>query len=125
MAKCLLIIDVQIGFINDSTKHIPKLVEELQNKYEYIYITQFYNASNSFFRSLFNWNEFEKNSIEFALAFKPSERAVINTKSTYSCVTPHFINNIKKNKIKEVDLCGLDIELCVAKSAIDLFEIGI
>jgi len=30
MKKCLLIVDVQKGFINKSTNHIPNLVEQLQ-----------------------------------------------------------------------------------------------
>jgi len=41
MKKCILIIDVQKGFINSDTKHIPSLVEDLQKEYEYIYITRF------------------------------------------------------------------------------------
>ena len=48
MNSCLLIIDVQKGFINKHTKHIPKLVEDEQNKYENVYITQFFNPEKLF-----------------------------------------------------------------------------
>jgi nicotinamidase-related amidase len=125
MNKCLLIVDVQEGFINYSTKHIPKSVEEIQKHYKYIYATRFFNEKNSFYRQLIKWDRFEKNSDDFSLAFKPIDKVKIIDKNIYSCVNAKFINNLNKNKIDKVDLCGIDTDICVTKCAVDLFESGI
>ena len=125
MSECLLIVDVQVGFINDATKHIPMLVEELQKKYRYVYVTRFYNKENSFYRKLIKWNRFDKGSDDFKLAFKPATDAVIIDKSIYSCVSPSFLQDLNGNKIDDVDVCGIDTDICVTKCAVDLFEAGI
>lgn len=125
MAECLLIIDVQVGFINKFTAHIPKLVEELQNNYKYVYATRFYNKKDSLYRKLIKWNRFDKGSKDFQLAFTPSENAVIIDKSIYSCVNPAFLQEINGKDINEIDICGIDTDICVTKNAVDLFENGI
>ncbi len=47
MASCLLVVDVQKGFINDNSKHIPALIEKVQNDYDYLIATQFHNPDVS------------------------------------------------------------------------------
>lgn len=123
--QCLLIVDVQAGFINDATKHIPILVEELQKKYRYVYVTRFYNEENSFYRKLIKWDRFDKGSHDFQLAFKPVRDAVIIDKSLYSCVNASFLQDLRRNKIEDIDVCGVDTDICVTKCAVDLFEAGI
>lgn len=125
MRKCLLIIDVQKGFINEFTCHIPLLVENLQVDYDIVFITKFYNENNSFYRSLIGWDKFDKNSIDFELAFNPIENAIIIEKNIYSCVNENFIKIINEKNINSIDLVGIDTDICVTKCAIDLFEIGI
>lgn len=125
MKNCILIVDVQNGFINESTEHIPALVEKLQDNYDYIYVTRFFNKKDSFYRKLVKWDRFDKDSNDFQLAFKPSPKAIIINKSTYSCVIPSFLQELNKNKIQEVDICGIDTDICVTKCAVDLFESGI
>jgi len=125
MSECLLIVDVQVGFIDEATKHIPKLVTELQKKYRYVYVTRFYNKEDSFYRKLVKWNRFDKGSDDFQLAFKPLANAVIIDKSIYSCVNSNFLQELNNNKIDSVDVCGIDTDICVTKCAVDLFEAGI
>ncbi len=125
MNNCIIIVDVQQGFINNYTKHIPKLVENLQNEYNHIYITRFFNKKNSLYRKLFQWHEFDKNSTAFQLAFEPAKKAIIIDKDIYSCVNPEFIQNLNAKKIKKADVCGIDTDICVTKCAVDLFEAGI
>lgn len=122
MKKCVLIIDVQKGFINESTKHIPKLVEKIQEEYEYVYVTKFFNKEKSFYRKLIKWNRFYKNSEDFELAFSPVDRAIIIDKSIYSCVSTSFLQKLNDQGIDEIDLCGVDTDICVTKCAVDLFE---
>ncbi len=125
MNKCLLIVDVQRGFINDSTQHIPRKVEQIQKKYENVFVTRFYNEKDSFFRKLIEWNRFDIDSEDFELAFTPCSKAIIINKSTYTCVNSGFIQKLNNLKINTIDIVGIDTDICVTKCAIDLFEIGI
>ena len=120
MHSCLLIVDVQDGFINEYTDHIPNLVEIEQNKYQHIYVTQFFNPLHSPYRRLLGWQEMGKDSKGFGLAFTPIKRAIVFQKSIYSSVRPSFLNELKNKKISCVDICGIDTDACVLKTAVDL-----
>jgi len=122
MKKCLLIVDVQKGFLNGSTSHIPSLVEELQKGYSYVYATRFFNKSGSFYRTLIKWDKFDKNSEEFDLAFAPLKKTKIIDKCIYTCVDKSFLDDLKKNDVDKVHICGIDTDICVTKCAVDLFE---
>lgn len=125
MNKCLLIIDVQNGFINAHTKHIPKLVEELQGEYANVFVTRFFNKQNSFYRTLIKWHRLGRDSVDFNLAFVPRDDAIIIDKNVYSCVTAEFLEQLSQKNIKQVDVCGIDTDTCVTKCAVDLFEANI
>ena len=120
--SCLLIIDVQKGFINRHTAHIPDLVEKEQHKYKHIYISQFFNPEGSFFREILGWNGMNKNSQDFELAFKPNERSIIIRKCQYGFISPTFLNELEKKRIKTVDISGMDTNSCIFKNGIDLLE---
>lgn len=122
MGDVLLIIDVQKGFINESTKHIPHLVQELQMDYKRVYATRFYNEENSLYRTLIKWDKISLNSHEFSLAFIPGEHVTIVDKNIYSCISRKFLRGLQKIDAKVIDICGLETDICVTKCAIDLFE---
>ena len=122
---CLMIIDVQKGFVNENTKDIPSKVEKLQHKYDYVIVTKFYNLPNSFFRKLIKWNKFGAGSLDAELAFKPKKEAMIIKKYLYTSVNKGLLNFLKSKNIKTVYLCGLDTDICVTKNAVDLIENGI
>lgn len=122
MKKALLIIDVQKGFINEPTKHIPKLVESIQSDYEHVIITKFYNEEKSPYRSLINWNRFSINSKDTELAFTPRQDALIIEKPIYTCVNDKFLTYLQNHNITTIDICGIDTDICVTKCAVDLFE---
>ncbi len=123
--NCLLIVDVQNGFINDLTKHIPPLVEEAQLKYDYVVATRFFNPDNSFFRTLIKWNRFAIESNDFPLAFNAREDALIIDKPIYTCISENFIKWLKDRNVSLVYVCGIDTDICVTKCAVDLFEHGV
>ncbi len=125
LKSCLLIVDVQNGFINESTKHIPPLIESAQRKYDYVVATRFFNPDNSFFRTLIKWNRFAPGSDDVLLAFDPRKDALIIDKPTYTCVSESFVGWINDRGISVVYVCGIDTDICVTKCAVDLFEHGI
>lgn len=122
MPKALLIVDVQNGFVNEKTKHIPALVEKLQYNYDLVIATRFINMPDSPFRKLIKWQHLSPDTDEIELAFKPKEGAVIIDKYIYTCIDESFLCLLKENGIEAVDVCGIDTDICVTKCAVDLFE---
>ena len=120
--NALLIVDVQNGFINDKTKHIPTLVEKLQDNYNLVIATRFINLLDSPYRRLIKWDHLSPESDEIELAFKPKEGTIILDKYIYSCIDDSFVSLLKENDIDAIDICGIDTDICVTKCAVDLFE---
>lgn len=122
MPRALLIVDVQNGFVNEKTKHIPMLVEKLQCNYDLVIATRFINLPDSPFRRLIKWDHLSPDTDEIELAFKPKEGVVIIDKYIYSCIDEPFLRLLKDKGIEAVDICGIDTDICVTKCAVDLFE---
>lgn len=122
MNNCLLIVDVQRGFINQFTQHIPEKVALIQAEYDHVYISRFYNEPDSFFRNLLQWHRFDKDSLDFQLAFQPASHATVLDKDIYSCVTPGYVKELNDLNAKIIDICGIDTDICVTKCAVDLLE---
>lgn len=123
--NALLIIDVQMGFVNDATRHVVAKVQALQKQYPHVYATRFINAEGSPYRKLLDWHRFYESSADVPLAFQPVDGAVIIDKNIYTCVTPGFLQDLRSKGIEEVAICGIDTDACVSACAVDLFENGI
>lgn len=122
MKKALLIVDVQKGFINDKTLHIPALVEELQYQYDFVIATRFINLPDSQFRRLIKWDRLSPDSEDIELAFNLKEGAIVVDKYIYTCIDDEFVTMLKEHGVTAVDVCGIDTDICVTKCAVDLFE---
>ncbi len=122
--SALLIVDVQVGFINDATRHILPKVESLQHQYAHVYATRFINIEGSPYRNLLDWHRFGKSSDDVPLAFQPIDGAVIIDKNIYTCVNADFLEDLRGKGIEEVAICGIDTDACVSACAVDLFENG-
>lgn len=123
--KCLLIVDVQRGFINQWTAHIPAAVEALQQGFRRVVVTRFFNPEGSLYRRLIGWQRFAKDSDDFPLAFTPPAGAPVIDKPTYTCVGVKFLETLAGWEVGRVHVCGIATDNCVLKCAVDLFEAGI
>ncbi len=121
----LMIIDVQNGFINDATRHIPDRVQDLQQGYDRVMVTRFSNPEGSNFRRLIGWTRFKPGTDDTALAFTPRDGATIIDKTLYSCVTPEFLASLAADGIDCVHICGIATDNSILKCAADLFEAGL
>lgn len=119
---CLAIIDVQKGFLNRHTMHIPGLVENLQKDYSTIVVSRFVNAEDSSFRSFMKWQRFDNMSSERDLAFRPKDDAFVFEKPTYTIWISAVRSFFYKHAVREVHLVGIDTDVCVLVSAVDLFQ---
>ena len=121
----IILIDVQDGFITPKTAHIPPLVQAVQAEYELVIATQFVNPPLSSFRRLMKWERFSEGSPETALAFARASHTQVVVKSTYTALTPAVVGILESSGVEEVHLCGLETDICVLKSAVDIFEYGL
>ena len=122
MNKLLLVIDVQLDFINENTKPILNEIIELidSKKYNKIAFTRFINDKNSIWYKKLNYKGCMTNK---------DPKIVLNTKNykifdkkIYSAVNEEFEKWIKDNNVDEIYLCGFDTDACIQKTALDLFE---
>lgn len=119
----LLIVDVQQGFINEHTRHIPSMIERLQHDYDSVYVTRFHNPPGSPFRRFLNWDKIAYGSSDTELAFQPRPDATIIQKDTYHCLTPELETDLAHSGT--VAICGVDTGACITAIAMELFDAGI
>ncbi len=120
----LLVIDVQAGFINQWTRHIPEAVQSLQDRFETVFASRFENPPDSPFRKWKGLARFAPGMPETALAFAPCADAHVFAKSGYSAASDEIIVAAKEAD-SPVHLCGIATDNCVLATAIDLFEQGV
>lgn len=125
MPTPLMIIDVQRGFVNDATYHVPGRVAELQPQYGTVIATRFVNPPGSPYRNLIHWNGFAPGSADTEFAFTPRPSAVIIEKRRYGCIDRDFLDMLRRCGADTVHLCGIATDNCVLKCAVDLFEAGV
>ena len=132
MNRALIVIDVQKYFLTDETKTIVKKISDyLKNnsqKYSAIYFTVFKNDSNAPLWKISGWkdcvNSPDINLCDEIKEFTNNENLFY--KNILSAIkVPQIIQEINKNKISEVHLCGFDTDCCVLATAYDLFDQGI
>lgn len=122
--KCLLVIDVQNGFISDKTKMVLPKIQQLMNDFHegFIIATQFINTENSGFTDIMYWDRL-KTAPEIDLIPFVKERATyIVQKPTYSACTDETMQLLSKNNVTEAYVAGIDTDCCVLSTAIALFE---
>ena len=124
MNKLLLVVDVQNAFINDNTKHILNKISNLIDNSDYntVIFTRFINDENSIYHKKLNYRRCihkEDNIIPI-----DTKDYLVLDKRVYSAFNDDLIKITKENNIDEIDLCGIDTECCILKTALDLFENG-
>ena len=125
--KCLMVIDVQNGFLNSKTKHIVKRIHKLieEHNWDKIIATQFINKENSGFIDIMGWEEM-MNKPDIDVEEKISREAdIVVQKNGYSALTAEVERIIIENKIKEIYIVGVDTDGCVLSTTIDLFEYNV
>ncbi len=131
MKKALIIIDLQKGFIDKRTKHLPartkNFIQRNKNKFDLILFTQFKNKPDSYFVKNLNYHSFMKRA-EYDLVDEIKKFINQNNlfvKNTYSSFVDNKIFNIlKENKITDIYLGGIQTENCVLTFARDAFDRG-
>lgn len=128
MKTCLIVVDLQKGFINASSDYVVERIERLLDKktFDLVVASQFCNEKDSPFVQLMHWNRM-MDPIEQKIVSAKLEHSAdcVLKKDVYSCITPEFMSWIKQQGISKIYFAGVDSDGCVLKSAFDCFDAGI
>lgn len=124
MNTCLLIIDVQNGFITGDTFHIPERLKNLIENYDFNHIvaSQFINSRHAPHFLFTGWDRLmDENACELN-EYVGSIAERVFKKSINSCFTKEFEEYIKDKEVQKLYLVGIDTDCCVLKTAFDCFD---
>ena len=124
--RTIVIVDVQNGFITPASAHIPDRINQLLGKVDFRHrvFTRFHNPPGSQYEKLLHWTRFRtppETEIVTELQGKPT---LIIDKNIYSSLTKRFLDFLRTENIEEIYVAGIDTDICVLKTAVDLFEAG-
>lgn len=125
----LLVVDVQTGFINDFTHHIPQRVTRLieQKTYFPILFTRFINSPDGPYTQLLKWNGCSQSpETDLAANLAPHmDPQFVFSKPGLCGMPSELANYLCDQQIQQVAVVGIDTDMCVLKIAMDLFDRGI
>jgi nicotinamidase-related amidase len=129
MSQPLLVVDVQRGFINEFTHHVPARVQRLVETGGFgpLLFTRFINTPESPYHRLLDWHacagppdtELVPELAQFA---DPDD---IFDKHGLTGVPDALSARLSRDGIQQVSVVGIDTDMCVLKVAMDLFDLGI
>ncbi|MBD2260198.1 isochorismatase family cysteine hydrolase [Pseudanabaena sp. FACHB-2040] len=125
----LLVVDVQTGFINDFTHHIPQRVARLikQKIYSPLLFTRFINSAEGPYTRFLKWdgcNEAPETDLSEDLAPYIKPEFVFSKRGL--CGMPiELVDYLCDRQTQQVAVVGIDTDMCVLKIAMDLFDRGI
>jgi nicotinamidase-related amidase len=129
VADPLLVVDVQLGFLNDYTRHIPGRILELieRDRPEPILMTRFVNERSGPYQRFLDWHACESEP-ETNLA--PELAAYANDELTFTKpglagISDELREYLKEKCYERITLAGIDTDMCVLKIALDIFDLGI
>lgn len=125
----LLVVDVQKGFLNEFTHHIPERIAQLitDGKYEPILFTRFINAPDSPYHRYLGWHacaEAPETDLAPELERFAAKRRVFS-KPGLTGLSDQLVTFLCRRKVGELVVVGIDTDMCVLKVAMDLFDLGI
>lgn len=122
---CLVLLDLQQGFINYNKEIIPN-IKDLLNKYEFDHIiaTKYINMPYGPFHDLLKHKEIiEKDEIAKLNPFVKSISERVFYKNKSSCFTSEFMSYyIKINNIKKLYFTGMGDTNCILSSILDCID---
>jgi nicotinamidase-related amidase len=129
MPRPLLVVDVQNGFINDFTQHIPGRIKRLIDTHDFepVLFTRFVNTPGSPYQRLLDWHgSAEPPETELVSELAPVARPEnVFEKRGLTGMPDQLAERLEREHIEEISVVGIDTDMCVLKIAMDLFDAGI
>lgn len=125
----LLIVDVQNGLLNDFTKHVPARIVRLIEGGDWapLLFTRFVNTEDSPYQRFLDWHGCaEPPETELVAELAPFvERGRVFTKHGRTGLPGEAHDYLRQHGFERVTVVGIDTDMCVLKSAMDIFDLGI
>jgi nicotinamidase-related amidase len=129
VAQPLLVVDVQKGFVNKFTEHVPGRVCRLieQGGWEPLLFTRFVNTPGSPYQRLLDWHDCagppETELADDVVSY--ARRGRVFVKEGLTGLTAEMRDYLTESKLERITVVGIDTDMCVMKIALDLFDLGI
>lgn len=124
----LLIVNVQNGFLNSHTKHLPARIEFLASWFDTVVISRYYNCpqepSEDLIHLLVDWAAIAPEEIEFDHAFEAPRGAINIASPTYSILTTDLMSMLTERNIGHVNIAGMDTDISIRMCATELLIAG-
>ncbi len=117
-----MIVDVQRAF--DPPPSFVRKLQTYSRRFPCRIFTRYQNPPDSSFRRLLKQHCCAPGTSEVELLIEPTNDDLVFTKSTYG-LSVHHLREIKRRKIRQVTVCGLDTDACVLGVMFSLFDAGI
>lgn len=126
MSTCLVLIDVQSGFLTPYTQkvlpEIKRIISEKKEEFDHIIATRFINKADGPFVRIMKWDDMLESEGTDLAPYIESVSEKIFTKELFSCFTAEFEEYLTQQNITKLYMVGIDTDCCVLKSAADCFE---
>ena len=129
MSDALIVVDVQEGFINDYTRHIPSRIVSLieQGSYDPILFTCFINTEGGPYHRFMDWHDCVKPpETDLVTEMQPfADHTRTYRKDGYAGIPEELADYLIDSEIDRVTVVGIDTDMCVLKVAMDIFDLNI
>lgn len=127
--SALVIIDMQLGFTNEHTKHVPvKIAEFLKDtdnkkKFDYIIATKYINNDKTACYKYENWHSCMggTDDVKFCTEIEGAYN-ISFIKDKFTCYNEEFKNFLRQKNITKLYFCGVNTGCCVLHSVLDCYE---
>jgi nicotinamidase-related amidase len=129
MSDVLLVVDVQRGFLNEYTQHIPKRIVRLIERGDYnpLLFTRFVNTADGPYPRFLGWDacQHEPETLLAPELLPYASAALTFAKPGDAGIPDELADFLQREQIEEVTIAGIDTDMCVLKVAMDIFDLGI
>ncbi|MDE5755251.1 MAG: cysteine hydrolase [Oscillospiraceae bacterium] len=125
MKKCLVIIDMQNGFINENTKHLPAKISQFikENSFDHIVATRYCNTPRTACYKLGDWKKCMSGTFDAQIVqlIQPYVNQTFD-KTTYSGFTPEFRKFAQCENFDRLYFCGVNTDCCVLATVLNCYD---
>ncbi len=128
MSNALIIVDVQNGFINGYTRHIPDRVLQLieENAFDPVLFTRFINAPDGPYPRFTGWSDcIESPETDIVDQLAPFATGATFDKQGYAGIPDTLTAYLREHEIERVTIVGIDTDMCVLKVDMDIFDLNL
>jgi nicotinamidase-related amidase len=125
----LVVVDVQRGFMNDFSHHIPERLVRLLDRGDHdpLLFTRFVNIPESPYRRFLDWHEVggppDTELVPELVRFV--SRGRVFDKRGFTGLPDEMAAHLREIAPEEVHVVGIDTDMCVLKIAMDIFDMGV